>query len=274
MSRIRLLPWLGLVVLAVLVPATSSAGYNVGQHIHTEITNHPVDWHPIPKKPYTFHVVVKLHNETGATSFIRLDDGIAGSPARRALVLGPCADCSTSFDWTIDFSTWSTGRHELRWHVDIPRNNDGNRQFTTSRSQLCVVSCSPSYRSQHDYNGGGSWYLDDYATVTLRSPERNVKPGGSFTFEADQDATRSCAFLNPDFHAGSSGTRLGCFAGGDKHTLVIPSTAHVGDRLVLYADQPNGNAGLFRVLVGDGSDRSIAAYEYQSWWAKGGVVLP
>lgn len=269
-------------LLATFLPYPVSAAdpLNVGQHLHWEVSNHPVEGFPIPRMPYTFRVTVKLHNQTAPAPWWRVDNESTSFPQRKFPApyqngIPACADCSVSFDAVIDFSSWSIGRHELRWHVDAKPNNDGQRQFTTSRVQVCIVSCTPNWsRSQVPVNGGGSWYLSRYATIFDLSPDTDHRPGGSVVIDATQDATRSCAFLNPDFHAGSSGTRLGCWNDSAKHTVQIPTTAQVGDRLVLFADQPNGNAGLLRVLLGDGSPRATTDYEFQSWWAKGGVVFP
>lgn len=261
-----------LLLLAMPGPAIALTP-NVGQHIHVEVTNHPVDGYPIPRSVYTFHVIVKLHNQTGATSYIRLDDEHGTIRAQRPLVLGPCADCTTAFDWNVDFGSWPAGRNEIRWHVDVPKNNDGNRQFTTSRAQICLVNCGGAASDRPvPFNGGSSWYLGHYATFYLISKETDIKPGGSVTVRTAQDARRTCAFLNPDFHNGSSGTALGCSTG--THTYPIPSTAVAGDRLLLFADEADGNAGLQRYIVGDGTVGPTADYEWQSWWAKGGVVFP
>jgi hypothetical protein len=255
--------------------AVKGAVPNVGQHIHVEVANHPVDGHPIPRAPWTFQVTVKLHNQTGKATYLRIDDS-STTRVKVPLNLGPCADCQVSFPLTVDFSQWPVGRRELRWHVDVPHNADGNRQFTTARDQVCNGSCSPNGPDGRPtpFNGGGSWYLSQYATVYDLSPDTQLRPGGSITFRAAQSASRACAFLNPDFHNGSSGTVLGCWSDTSKHAVTIPASAVAGDRLVLFASQADGNAGLIRLLVGTGADRATTDYEFQSWWAKGGVVLP
>lgn len=275
----RLLAVLALVTAAVVLLAWSAlpargATANVGQHIHIEIANHPVDGHPIPRGPYTFHLTVKLHQQTGAVRWFRLDDWDHAGP-QVPLRLGPCSDCQTSFDYTVDFARWTQGRHELRWHVDIGMNSEGNRQFTTARTQVCLGTCinaSPANRVT-PFNGGGSWYLGDYATPYVLTADRDIKPGGSIKVRAGQDARKVCVLANPDIHNGSSGTVLGCFADTANHSVSLAGRS-VGDKLLVLAMQPNGNAGAIRLTVGDGSDQATADYEIQSWWAKGGVVLP
>jgi hypothetical protein len=258
------------------VSTAVAATPNVGQHIHIEVANHPVDGYPIPRADWTFQVTIKLHNQTGTATQLRIDDA-STIKQTWAMSLGPCSDCVLGpFQVVVHFGTWSAGRHEIHWHVDVPKNDQGNRQFTTARSQICLASCTPNGVNGRPtpYNGGGSWYLGQYATITDLSPDTNVHPGGSIVIKAAQNATTACGFLNPDFHNGNHGTLLGCWADTARHTITIPLAAVPGDRLVLYASQANGNAGLFRLTVGDGSVRTVQTYEYQSWWAKGGVVLP
>lgn len=275
---------LAVVFATALAATTALAAPNTGQHIHATIADHPVDGFPISKAPRTYRITVAAHNQTGPVTWFRLCtsascpdalrinfDGKSGRPAK----LGPCADCSVTFNMTVDYSTWSTGRWEHRWSANVASNNDGERQFNTSRSQVCVGSCSPNRSGRATpFNGGGSWYLDHYATVLDLSPDTAHKPGGSIIARATQNATAACAFLNSEFHSNSSGTRLGCWTGQSSRTILIPATAVPGDRLVLYASEANGNAGLIVQRIGTGASRATTTYEYQSWWAKGGVVLP
>lgn len=255
---------------------------NVGQHIHVAIANHPVDGFPIPRVRTTYRITVTLHNQSGRVTWLRLQnksgadfglyrfDGLSGRPAP----LGPCADCSVTFDYAVDWSRWAAGRYELRWTANVASNDDGQRQFNTSRSQVCLATCTNHDGRPTPFNGAGSWYLGDYATVYDLSGDTAHRPGGSVVVRAAQDATSACAFLNPRFHDASSGTRLGCWSGQSNHTVAIPSSAVAGDRLVLMGSQANGNAGLFAVTLGTGATRATTTYEYQSWWAKGGIVLP
>jgi tartrate-resistant acid phosphatase type 5 len=261
----------GVSVLAAATP-------NVGGHIHVQISNHPADGFPIPRKPYTFHVVLKAHNNTGKITSFFVQDW-STNKENIAVSLGPCVDCSVAFDFTVDFSKWSVGRHELRWHANEPDQDaelaGSQQQFTTSRSQICLESCSPNVSGRATpFQGSGAWYQDhDYATIYLLSNEINVRPGGSIIVRAAQNATGACVFLNPDFHNLSSGKTLGCWSDKNNHTINIPSNAKVGDKLVLYASD-GFNAGIFRINLGDGTPRSVLLYEYQAWWAKTGLELP
>lgn len=250
---------------------------NVGSHIHTLIENHPSDGFPIPRQPYTFRVTVKAHDNPGIINKFTLSD-FATNKKTIPLSLGACDDCSVSFDFVVDFSTWSAGRHELRWTAhekdqDLLMAGDQS-QFTTSRSQICLESNLPNRSGRPTpYQGAGGWYKGHgYATALLLSPETSLRPGGEVIVRAWQDANRVCAYLNPDFHAHNSGVNLGCWNGRKNHTVVIPTTANVGDKLVIVADD-GFNAGVLRVFIGDGTPRLVMNYEYQSWWAKEGFVL-
>lgn len=280
----------GAVVLAVQLAVAGSAAAtpNVGQHIHVEIANHPLDGSPIPRAPYTFRVTIKAHdNRSTITSFrvsdysdvIRtISDFNPAVPGEQHL--GPCADCTITFDFTVDFATWSTGRHELRWTANEPDadpDQTGNqRQFTTSRSQVCLASCTPNVSDRATpFNGAGSWYEGhDYATVYVVSADSQWRPGGRVTIRAAQDADHVCAFLAPDFHHGSAGTTLlPCVASTSNQTFTVPASAPIGAALVVIAHD-GFNAGVFRMPLGDGSPRASALMEYQSWWAKAGLVFP
>ena len=260
------------------VLATPAASPNVGSHIHVEILNHPADGFPIPREPYTFHVVLRSHDNTGKiTSFFVQD--FSNNKEKVPVNLGPCSDCSITFDFTVDFSKWTVGRHELRWHANEPDQDPDisgdQKQTTTTRSQICIQSCSPNGSGRPTpFQGGGGWYQGhDYATVQLLSNEMEVRPGGTIIVKAAQDTNGGCVFLNPDFHNSISGTTLDCWSGNGNHTVNIPPTANVGDKLVLYASD-GFNAGIFRIALGDGSPQPVRSYEYQSWWEKDGLILP
>ena len=270
----RLAPILALFLLPGIALAATP---NTGEHLHWEVTNHPVDGFPIPKAPYTFHVVAQTHLQVKATRWFRVDDYSKAGP-QTTLVIGP-GNARVEFDYTIDFTNWTTGRHELRWHLDLSPNEDGHRQFTTSRTQVCVGSCLPNLSNRATpFNGGGSWYDDGtggkYATAYVLSRDTDLRPGGTLKVRAAQDARKVCVLQNPAIHDGSSGTILGCWADTSTHTLSLAGVA-VGDRLLVLAIQPNGNAGAIRLVVGDGSPRATTDYEVQSWWAgPNPVVLP
>jgi hypothetical protein len=282
---------LSIVALGFAVSPVTAASPNVGQHIHVEVSNHPVDGHPIPHAPWTFQVTIKLHDYPAVAQTYRLDrestvifsrpiDADPATPGNQPL--GPCADCSVTFPLTVDFSAsaWE-GRHELHWHVDSkdsdPATSGTQRQFTSARTQVCIGNdCSPNGGNKRPtpYNGGASWYTGhDYATILLLSAETNLRPGGTIRIDPFNNANQSCVFLNPDFHHGSHGTFMDCANGTGARNVTIPADAQVGDKLAIQGSD-GFNAGLEVFRLGDGTDQATATYEFQSWWAKGGLVLP
>jgi hypothetical protein len=261
-------------VLLAAAPVTAATP-NVGQHIHVEVSNHPVDGFPIGRAPYTFHVTIRLHSMAGKVQYLRIDDS---STTRATVKFDPplaCAtdDCSFPFDWTVDFSSWSTGRHELRWHADSKDSDPGTsgtqRQYTTSRNQVCLDSCSPNVGGRKaGWHGGGSWYTGPgYVVALMTSPDTEVRPGGTVAVRS-QYGNHVCTYLNPDFHHGSHGTALGCGT-----TVTIPANASVGDKLVIVADGAQ-EAGVLQLVLGDGTPQPTAFYGFQSWWARTGLVMP
>lgn len=265
----------GLMLLGIASVAPVNAAYDVGAHEHVAIADHPVDGFPIPRAPHTFQVTLKLHDQPGKATSFRVSD-YSHVVKTVAIALGPCTDCSMTFPFTVDFSTWAVGRHELRWTVNIPKNPDGNRQFVTSRAMVCIQSCSPNVSGRATpWLGGGGWYTGhDYVIALLLSPQSAVRPGGSVIIRSQYGSSTSlCAYLNPDFHHGSHGTILGCFGGGTaKRTLGLSGVAP-GDHLVIVASD-GLEAGVLNLVVGDGSPRATADLEFQDWWAKGGLSIP
>lgn len=67
------------------------------------------------------------------------------------------------FSPTLDLTALSAGRHEFRFGVYVTQS-DGKVQLLSSRTELCVRSCSPAYRSLTTFpllQGNGSWYAND-----------------------------------------------------------------------------------------------------------------
>jgi hypothetical protein len=262
-----------LVALLVLAGPVSAASYDIGQHLHVAVLNMPADGHPIPRAPYTFKVILQTHDESGTTGYLRVDDH-GNTKARTTVNLGPGSE-TLALDWTIEFSSWSTGRHDLYWHLDLRSNQFGKRQFTTSRVQVCIVSCSPNVGGRPTpFLGAGGWY-NDYMISVLDTPLTGVVPGATIRAHSQYgNATSQCAFLNPNFHNGSHGTALGCAGGGTgSHSFTIPASAVPGDNLVIVT-RNSQQAGVLHLKVGDGSDAPTFYFETQDWWAQGGLVIP
>lgn len=244
----------------------TGASYDVGAHLHVAILNEPA---VVARAPYTFHLVLQTHDQIGTTGYLRIDDS-STTRAKTTVKLGP-GNSLLNLDWTVDFSGWSVGAHELRWHLDVAKNDQGNRQFTTSRATLCVVSCSPNVGNGGRFvTGGGSWYTDhDYLVPVTTSPLSDWTPGGTVTiFSEYSRATSLCAYLNPDFHNGSHGTLLACWGGGNaKHQLSLAGLI-VGDNIVVISSDGH-EAGVLHLKLGE-----PGYLETQSWWSLTGLVIP
>jgi len=270
-ATVILVAILGLLLGLVSAIPARSASVDVGQHIHDAITNDPAKGVAIPRTTYTFHHVIRLHNQTGKATSIRVSD-YSTVMQTRSISLGPCSDCSLTLDFPVNFAAWSCGEHELRWTVNVPSNSSGNRQFTTSRSYVTLAGCTTKRhdRSSSWQAGGGGWYTGLlYDIAILQTPRSQLVAGGQIQARVQSSATVGCIFVNPDFHNGSHGTRLGsCWSGTGTATRTLPSWLATGDRVVLYATHGGHSAGLYSLTIGTRTD------EWQSWWAKDGIVLP
>jgi hypothetical protein len=246
-----------------------------GHHLHVQIHNHPAPGKVIPRAPYTFHVTLIVHENAGRVTSFRVADY---STVKKTVPvsLGPCADCSVSFDFTVDFSTWSCGEHELRWTANIPDTFEGKRQFTTSRAYVMLQGCTTNRHGRTGwYAGGGSWYEGvDYSIVVQQSPFSSVVPGGTARWRVQSSANRGCLFLNPDAHNGSMGTQVGsCWSGTSTVSRTLPTVSSVGDRLAAYSEDSPSHAGLFVHRIGDAAD-GFMWMEWQSWWRTQGLSVP
>jgi hypothetical protein len=256
---------------ATIAARPVEAAFNVGQHIHDAILNNPVKGKVIPRAPYTFRHEIKLHDMPARATSIRVAD-YNTVKVTKAISLGPCADCTLAFNFTVDFSTWLCGEHELRWTVKVPTQSGSDEHYTTSRSFVTLAGCTtPRHDRVGAFNGGGNWY-EGYQIAWLGTPEASVKAGASVRMRAQSNSTGGCAFINPNFHTGSAGTKLGCWSGTSWVTKTMPPTLGSGDRLVIMAKDSDG-AGLFGMTVGDAAD-GFARHEWQAWWADGGLILP
>ena len=152
----------------------------VGSHVHVKTTM-PAEG-TILNGTLTLPITVTLHDAKGKTNWFRMgtqDKELLNIP----LVLGPCSDCSKTFNVSLNIGQLTTGRHELRMSANIPDEDPAligsQRMYQSSGFQFCVRSCSPSYRSGHNTIGRGWYSGHDYANVSLHSHTSAVKQGGS-----------------------------------------------------------------------------------------------
>ena len=248
---------------------------NEGFHQHLEFANHPIDGVPIPREARTILVTVKLHKYPGHLEWLRVSDyGTVKKsiPLTGPYSLGPCEDCQVTIPFTVDFSTWAVGRHEVRWSSNDNDALPGKRQYPTSRFQVCIASCLPKHdRTQTNFLGGGGWYEGhDYVTALLMSPQSTVVPGGKIIIRSQYARSKSlCVFVNPDFHHGSRGLQLQCWGSGTaERTLTLPSSLVAGDNLVILSDD-GFEGGVLHLRISQPN-----YLETQTWWAETGLVLP
>jgi hypothetical protein len=202
----------------------------------------------------TFPVRVTLHDQVGSTNVVRLQN--EGSYSQSVpFVLGPCGDCFRDLTITADVSGWSTGRHELRFTANVPDEqpdvSGDQRMFQSTGIQLCVRSCTPSYRSG-DWLEARGWYEDHgYQNARLTSALSTVRSGGTITVRlgpgSDGLATTGAGvYIDPNFHDGNPGIVVREWSGPYTGSVTLPDLPSGTHRLVLVAHDGK-NAGVLQV---------------------------
>jgi hypothetical protein len=203
-----------------------------------------------------FDVRVLTHNTQVVTQLVRVSqEGTV--KIRPNLNIGPGnAEAWVPFD--IDFSTWSTGRRELRWTSRIPRpdptNSSVNEMFNSTGWQLCIRSCSPTYRPVGPFTEGRGYYSGhDYDNAIFLSKLPVEPVSGLWTFDARLVSTGPGGiFIDPDFHNGNSGTVVRGTGGSWKGTVTIDTQtlSNGPHRLVLVSsDGKNGGVQVIAFTV-------------------------
>jgi hypothetical protein len=192
--------------------------------------------------PQRLWIRVMLHRSTGKTSILRVADG---STVKKSvtLVIPPSRDTTLWVPFDVNLTTWSTGRREVRWTVNIPNTAEGKRQYQSTGWQLCVRACSPTYRTPPWTEGRGWYEGHDYQNARFLSPLPVAPLSGVWTFKVRllQNGPGG-VFVDPNFHAGSAGQRL---AGGGFSGVITLDTRTLANgvhHLVLVAsdDQSAG----------------------------------
>lgn len=259
-----------LLVLASVVPATaapptttleSQAWYvqagqtalvvpsDVGAHIHLRATV-PADGFPIDGK-VDVPLTITEHGNAGAVTSVRVSDG---STVRQTwqVSLGPCpVTCSLSMTVTVDFSKWPTGRREMRWTANEPNDGSGHRAYNSTGWQVCVRSCTPSYRSGPYTESRGWWNNRGYANARLSSALSTVRSGGTIKVSLKPGSgglpTRFAGvFIDPAFHDGSAGIVVRQWSGPFTGSVTLPSLPAGAHTLVLLSSD-GLNAGVLAI---------------------------
>lgn len=194
-------------VLVVTIPSTCQAGWarlgyqswwsDTGQDPAFESRHAHIDDLCVPANnlivngPQTFAFGLQLHNQPRGAKLtrVRVKDYCSGSGcAMGAHSSGydvwvsrtdlPQPDSAGNLAYPVsvplDLSKMKAGRHELRFGVYVTQPN-GKVQLLSSRTEVCVRACSPSYRSLSTYpllQGNGAWYDRDsigYVDARVRS---------------------------------------------------------------------------------------------------------
>lgn len=221
---------------------------SVGAHIHVKATV-PADGAVIDGK-IDVPVTVTEHNNAGSITQLRVSNGSTVMQTW-PLVLGPCADCTWTGTVTVDFSRWPTGRDEMRWTANIPKNSDGLRQYQSTGWQVCVRSCSPTYRSGPWIEARG-WYSGrGYANARLTSDLSTVRSGGTIKVSLKPGsgglATKIAGvYIDPDFHHGSAGIIVKQWSSAFTGSVTLPVLPAGPHKLVLLSSD-GLNAGVLAI---------------------------
>lgn len=228
----------------------------VGNHVHVRVT-YPTT---IVDGIVSFPLRITLHNQVGGTSWLRLHavtpSGSNIERYREDFVLAGCTDCFRDTSITVNVSGWPTGRHELRFTANVPDEQPtvtgAQRMFQSTGIQLCVRSCTPSYRTGNFLEARG-WYDNSpqgkehfYQNARLTSALSTVRSGGTITVRlgpgADGLTTIGAGvYIDPSFHDGNPGIIVDEWKAAFTGTVELPVLPSGSHRLVLLAhDGQNG----------------------------------
>jgi hypothetical protein len=232
----------------------------VGAHIHAKATL-PADGHPITGR-LEIPVTITLHDARGSTNWFRIGTE-AQQLFQRDLSIGPCHNCATLFTATIDLSGVPTGRHELRMSANNPDEDPDKageqRMFQSTGYQICVRSCTPSYRDAGVQIEARGWYTGvEYQNARLDTDPATIRSGGLVDVRLGPGVggapTRFAGvYIDPDFHAGLSGTVVREWSSAFSGSVRIPNVAPGPHRLVLLSSDGQ-NAGVLAVQFTQGTN--------------------
>jgi hypothetical protein len=235
----------------------------VGAHIHAKATL-PADGHPVTGR-LEIPVTITLHDARGSTNWFRIGTETQ-QLYQRDLSLGPCHDCAVLFTATIDLSGVPTGRHELRMSANNPDEDPdkagAQRMFQSTGYQICVRSCTPSYRDASVQIEARGWYTGvEYQNARLDTDPTSIRSGGLIDVRLGPGAggapTRFAGvYIDPDFHAGRSGTVVREWSSAFSGSVRIPSVGPGPHKLVLLSSDGQ-NAGVLVVQFTQGTDADL-----------------
>ena len=265
---------LALAVAMVALPTVATASAE-DEHIHVRATNHPVDGKPIPRAPYTFNLVIQTHEMPGTVTSVRVGDGSTVKQTKSISVTN--ATSPQTIPFTVDFSSWAVGRHELRWTANRPAANGLPRLYQSSGWEICIVSCVPDLTSGRGSFPGSpfiearGWHDGNYANVRITTAVKNLRGGQDFYVRAANTATGGFCTMNPNIHAGNLGTVLGRFTTSSTR-MTIPATFGPGDKLVCIGSRTQW-AGVLAIVLPSEADPAFVDIESQVWWNATGLNI-
>lgn len=228
----------------------------VGSHIHLLATV-PRDGRVVDGI-VNVPVTITAHDQAGSITELKYQDGDGTVHEVAIAPLGPCHDCTASYTVPVNFGAhFATGRRELRIRAE---NNDedptlagAQRMFTTFNAQVCVRSCSPTYRPG-PWVEARAWYVEghEYENARFLStlPDGPVPASWTFTVELKSTkgpaTTLGVAAIDPSYHAGNGGTELPRFTG--KRTLTVDTTTLTpGAHSLVLISSDGQNAAVLRI---------------------------
>lgn len=197
----------------------------VGHHIHLGMCT-PVDGQIIDGTLH-FDVRIILHDQVGTVTSVRYSDWTTDLVTKSVNFPGAHdATYWTSFD--INFSNWTTGRHEIHWRANVPDEQpDGlpgsdsgdQRMFQSTGWQYCVRSCTPNAGGNDrafPWTEARGWYQGhEYQNARFRSLIPTSPLSGNWTFSAEfkrgsggLPSKEWGIFVDPDFHNGNAGKTI------------------------------------------------------------------
>ncbi len=231
---------------------------HVGAHVHTKATV-PADGQIVNGR-IDIPVTVTLHDARGKTNWFRIATE-SKSIYQRDLSLGPCNDCTASFTASVDLSGLPTGRHELRLSANNPDEDPdragAQRMYQSTGWQVCVRSCSPSYRGANHIEARGYYTDFGYQNTRLASDPADIRSGATIKVRfgpgsGGQATEFAGVYIDPNFHAGSAGTVVRQWSGAFSGSVTLPSVAAGPHRLVLVSSDGQ-SAGVLVIPFTQGS---------------------
>ncbi|TLZ64910.1 MAG: hypothetical protein E6K13_00820 [Methanobacteriota archaeon] len=229
-----------------------------GRHVHAE-TCFPL--HQVVSGILHLDVVVKLHNQPGKVSMVRIQAFNVYTLIQPVSLECPTNDCTFIVPMDVDTTKIPNGNREFRITANIRAGDAtfGERFYQTTRWHAVIDNSgsggSSGKESRSRSPGAAGWYQGlSYANLYC-GPDDGFKliskpVAGVVTITCRFTRSTAFATIDPDFHHGSSGTVL-LNARAGTWTITIDSTTLTNGphRLFLSTSASNGSGTLTGALV-------------------------